>query len=151
MSFLLPLLTDRHRRARMIWCMVRHNWNFRTWSMIHWSDESLFFTYMTQDKSTQTEKHSLFTTKRLSKCSLWRSFSYGLRCISHEWNVNLITIRDNLYKDQYIRDLLRQVVVSHFDNQPEQFCVYGWKPQTSSFKSSNCISANGSFYVNFCI
>jgi hypothetical protein len=39
-------------------------------------------------------------------------------CISHDCKLDLVTIQGNLTGDQYIRDVLQPVVVSHFDNQP---------------------------------
>ena len=37
-------------------------------------------------------------------------------CISHDFQLDLITIQGNLTGDQYIRDVLQPVVVPHFDN-----------------------------------
>jgi hypothetical protein len=37
-------------------------------------------------------------------------------CISHDCKLDLVTIRGNLTGDQYIRDVLKPVVVPHFDN-----------------------------------
>ena len=42
-----PLLTDRHKQARLVWSGARRNWNHRTWRWIHWSDESRFLLHMT--------------------------------------------------------------------------------------------------------
>jgi len=39
-------------------------------------------------------------------------------CISHDCKLDLVTIQSNLTGDQYIRDVLQPVVVSHFDNHP---------------------------------
>ena len=39
-------------------------------------------------------------------------------CISHDCKLDLVTIQGNLNDDQYIRDVLQSVVVSHFDNHP---------------------------------
>ena len=39
-------------------------------------------------------------------------------CISHDCKLDLITIRGNLTGDQYNRDVLKPVVVPHFDNHP---------------------------------
>ena len=41
-----------------------------------------------------------------------------MRCISHHYKLDLITIRGNLSGDQYIKDVLQPVVVPHFDNHP---------------------------------
>jgi transposase len=39
-------------------------------------------------------------------------------CISHDCKLDLVTIQSNLTGDQYIRDVLKPVAVSHFDNHP---------------------------------
>ena len=39
-------------------------------------------------------------------------------CISHDCKLDLVTIQGNLTGDQYIRDVLKPVVVPHFDNHP---------------------------------
>jgi hypothetical protein len=39
-------------------------------------------------------------------------------CISHDCKLDLVTILDNLTGDQYIKDVLKPVVVPHFDNHP---------------------------------
>jgi transposase len=39
-------------------------------------------------------------------------------CISHDCKLDLVTIQSNLTGDQYMRDVLQPVVVSHFDNHP---------------------------------
>lgn len=38
--------------------------------------------------------------------------------ISHDCKMYLVTIRRNINSDQYIRDVLRAVVVPHFDSHP---------------------------------
>ena len=40
------------------------------------------------------------------------------RCVSRDCRLDLVTIRGNLTGDQYIREVLRPVVVPHFDNHP---------------------------------
>ena len=39
-------------------------------------------------------------------------------CVSHDCKLDLVTIRGNLTGDQYIREVLRPVVVPHIDNHP---------------------------------
>jgi hypothetical protein len=39
-------------------------------------------------------------------------------CIYHDCKLDLVTIQCNLTGDQYIRDVLQSVVVTHFDNHP---------------------------------
>jgi hypothetical protein len=39
-------------------------------------------------------------------------------CISHDCKLDLVTIRGNLIGEQYFRDVLKPVVVTHFDTHP---------------------------------
>ena len=45
-----PLLADRHRRTRLVWCLARRGWDLRTWRKIHWSDESRFLLHVTDGR-----------------------------------------------------------------------------------------------------
>jgi hypothetical protein len=45
-----PLLTDRHRRTRLAWCLARRDSNLKTWRKIHWSDESRFLLHVTDGR-----------------------------------------------------------------------------------------------------
>jgi transposase len=37
-----PLLTIRHKTARLQWSRDHMGWNIRSWKRVHWSDESPF-------------------------------------------------------------------------------------------------------------
>jgi transposase len=37
-----PLLTIRHKTARLQWARDHMGWNIRSWKRVHWSDESRF-------------------------------------------------------------------------------------------------------------
>ena len=37
-----PLLTIRHKTARLRWACDHMGWNIRSWKRVHWSDESRF-------------------------------------------------------------------------------------------------------------
>ena len=37
-----PLLTQRHKTARLQWAREHMGWNVRSWQRVHWSDESCF-------------------------------------------------------------------------------------------------------------
>ena len=60
--------------------------------------------------------------KDMAQDPLGRREHYGggsvmvVGCISHECKLDLVTIPGNLAGDQYIRDVLQPVAVSHFDN-----------------------------------
>jgi hypothetical protein len=42
-----PMLSDRHQRLCLAWCLARRCLNFRTWRRIYWSDESWFVLHVT--------------------------------------------------------------------------------------------------------
>ena len=60
-------------------------------------------------------------------------------CISrfYDCKLDLVTIRENLARNQNTRDILQPVVVPHFDKHPLA-CIYGWQPQAASLKGSDC-------------
>jgi hypothetical protein len=75
-----PLLSDRHRRSRLAWCLARRGWNFRTWRNIHWSDESRFLLHVTDGRMrVWRHKHTAYTPKEhQSNCPLRWRLSNGL-------------------------------------------------------------------------
>jgi hypothetical protein len=81
---------------------------------------------------------SLYLKEHPASCPLrWRR-SNGLGCISHDCQLEIITIQGNLTGDRYIRDVL-QPVVPYFDKHAlATMHVYkDDNAQASSFKSSN--------------
>lgn len=115
-----PMLTDRHKRLRLAWCMARIHWNLRTWRKIHWSDESRFLLHVTDGRTrVWRHKNTAYTPKNIMPTVAYGGGSVMVwGCISHDCKLDLITIRGNLTGAQYIRDVLQPVVVPHFDNHP---------------------------------
>ena len=115
-----PLLSDRHRRSRLPWCLARRGWNLRTWRKIHWSDESRFLLHVTNDRMrVWRHKNTAYNPRNIQPTVLYGGGSVMVwRCISHDCKVGLVTIQGNLTGDQYIRDVLQPVAVPHFDNHP---------------------------------
>ena len=70
------------------------------------------------DEGLETQKYSLYPKKHPVNCPYGGGSVMVWRCISHDWKLDLVTIQGNLTGDQYIRDVLQPVVVSHFDNHP---------------------------------
>ena len=66
----------------------------------------------------ETQKYSLCPKEHPANCSLRWRLSNGLGCISHDCNLDLVTIQGNRIGDQYIKDVLQPPVVPHFDNHP---------------------------------
>jgi hypothetical protein len=70
------------------------------------------------NEGLETQKYSLYLKEHTAKCPLRWRLSNRLGCISHDCKLDLVTIQGNLTGDQYIRDVLQPVVVSHFDYHP---------------------------------
>ena len=64
-------------------------------------------------------KNTAYTPRNIQPTVLYGGGSVMVwGCISHDCKLDLVTIQSNLTGDQYIRDVLQQVVVPHFDNHP---------------------------------
>jgi transposase len=70
------------------------------------------------DEGLETQMYSLYHKEHPANCPLRWRLSNGLGCISHDCKLDLVPIQGDLTGDQYIRDVLQPVVVSHFDNHP---------------------------------
>jgi hypothetical protein len=111
------MLSDRHQRLRLAWCLARHGLNLRTWRRIHWSDENQFLLHVIDGQMTiWRQKNTAYTPMNIqptvpyigSPVMIWR-------CIYHECNLDLVTIRGKITSYQYIVDVLQPVAL-HLDN-----------------------------------
>ena len=63
-----PLLTIRHKTAKLQWARDHMGWNIRSWQRVHWSDESRFLL-----NPVETEKYNISTrTYCGDNCVWWR-------------------------------------------------------------------------------
>ena len=115
-----PLLSNRHRRLRLAWCLARRGWNLRTWRKNHWSDESRFLLHVTDGRMrVWRHKNTAYSPRNIQPTVPYGGGSVMVwGCISHDCKLDLVTIQGNLTGDQYIRDVLQPVDVPHFDNHP---------------------------------
>ena len=61
-----PLLTDEHKRIRLLWCLARRGWNLRTWRRIHWSDESRLLLHVTDGRiRVRRHKGTAYTPRNI--------------------------------------------------------------------------------------
>ena len=97
-----PMLSDHHQRLCLAWCLARHGLNLRTWRRIHWSDENQFLIHVIDGQMTKVRRIPQGTSSQLCPVMIWR-------CISHDCNFDLVTIRGNLTSYQYIVDVLQPV------------------------------------------
>jgi hypothetical protein len=116
-----PMLSDRHQRLRLAWCLARRGFNLRTWRGIHWSDESRFLLNVTVGRiRVWWQNNTPYTIGNIQPTVPYGGGSVMIcGCISHDCKLGLVTIRGNLTCDQYIRDILQSVVVLHIDNHPQ--------------------------------
>ena len=101
------------------------------------------------DKGLETQKYSLYPKEHPASRPLRWRISNGLGCISHDCQLEIVTIQGNLTGDQYIRDLLQPVVVPYFDNHAlATMPVYmDGNAHASSYKSSNRLTPKRSRYL----
>jgi hypothetical protein len=114
------MLSDRHQRLHLTWCLARCGLNLRTWHRIHWSDERRFLLHVIDGRMrVWRQKNTVYAPGNTQPTVPYGGCSEIISgCISHDCKLDLGTIRGNLTGDQYIRDVLQPVVVLHFDNHP---------------------------------
>jgi hypothetical protein len=99
-----PILSDRHQRLRLAWCLAHRDVNLRTWRRIHWSAESRFLLHVT-DGRMRVYRQKYTTQEYPADCPLRWMLNSDMWCISHHCKLDLVTIRGNLTGDEYIRDV----------------------------------------------
>jgi hypothetical protein len=69
-----PMLSDRHQRLCLAWCLARRCLNFRTWRRIYWSDESWFVLHVTDGRMRiWRQKNMAYTSRNIQPTVLrWR-------------------------------------------------------------------------------
>ena len=142
------MLSDRHQRLCLTWCLARRYLNFRTWRRIYWSDESWFVLHVTDGRMrVGRQKNMGYTPRNIQPTVSYCGDSVMIWvCISHDCKLHLVTIRGNLTGDQYILRCLTNSCCSPI-RQPPTSCktyVYGWQRQAASFKGSNCLASKWS-------
>jgi hypothetical protein len=63
------------------------------------------------NEGLETQKYSLFPKEHPADCPVRWRLSNALGCIAHDCKLDLVTIQGNLTGDQYIRDVLKPVVI----------------------------------------
>ena len=62
------ILSDRHQRLRLSWCLVRRLFNLRTLCMIHWSDENRFLLHVTDGRMrVWRQKQMVYSQRRIRR------------------------------------------------------------------------------------
>lgn len=115
-----PALSDNHKRLRLQWCLARQQWNLRSWRRVHWSDESRFLLHVTDGRMrVWRHRNTAFVPRNIHPTVPYGGGSVMVwGCLSHDCKLALVTVRGNLNGEQYMQDILRPVVVPHFDHHP---------------------------------
>lgn len=138
-----PMLSNRHQRLRLAWCLAWCCLNLRTWRRIYLSDESWFDKLCScnrwANESLETEKYGVFPKEHPANCLLrWRlSNDMGMYLSwlqvelghhtrkSNRWSVHLRCLANSCCSP------IRQPPTSW------KTYVYRWQSQAASFKGSN--------------
>lgn len=112
-----PLLTQRHRQARLEWARARQNWNIRSWRRIHWSDESRFLLRHVDGRlRVWRSKGTAFSERNVKPTTAFGGGSVTVwACFSNDCKLPMHILNGTLTGLKYRDDILRDIVVPHFD------------------------------------
>ena len=115
-----PQLTLRHKAARLQWARDHMGWNVRSWQRVHWSDESRFLLNPVDGRvrvwgprNTALQQNHILGTTAFGGggVTVWGCFS--LNC-----KLDIFVLDGTLTGQKYLDQILRPLVVPHFDNHP---------------------------------
>jgi transposase len=129
-----PILTDRHKRARLNWAKERRTWTVEQWQNVVWSDEAALtlvqegkeYTWLKEGEDILDDKH-IQGTKKFGggKLMIWACMTF--KGMGHACKIDE-TMDSALYcqilKDELIQTLkyydfsIEQVIFQH-DNDPK--------------------------------
>ena len=114
-----PLLTQRHRAARLRWATYRQHWNARTWNRVLWSDESKFNLFMADGRmrvrrlQNEAYRDDCIVPRVQGgggSVLVWGCFSYHGKLQLHVWDERITGIS---YRDQIINGIIRPHFIAH--------------------------------------
>ena len=116
-AYVGPVLTPRHRQARLGWCQAHRRWAARQWNEVLFTDESRF-TLNKADGRMRVfrrvgERYSDACVKQVNR------FQRGVMVwggIKQDGKVGLVVIRGNMNAQRYINDVLNPVVIPYINN-----------------------------------
>ena len=130
-----PVLTRRHRQARLQWYHAHRRWLARQWNQVLFIDES-HFNLEKADGRVRVYQHvgERYSDACVTEVDRFRRGSVMV-CggINHQGKTDLVVIRGNLNAQGYINDVLRPVVVPFINNQngPVIFQLDNARPHTA--------------------
>lgn len=113
-----PLLTQRHRQARLEWARYHRHWNIRSWRRVHWTDESRFLLRhidgrmrVWRQRGTAYNQNNILGTTAFGGggVTVWGGFSYDCK-------LNLYVVDGTMTGQKYRNDVINAIIVPHFDN-----------------------------------
>lgn len=109
----VPLLTARHRRARLAYAYDHRNWNLREWTNVLFTDESRFNLYGNDRRPLVWRRRG----ERFRQNFVRPVVAYGGGSVmvwggvSRNWRTPLVIVRENLTARRYIDQILRPIVL----------------------------------------
>ncbi|MEW8548408.1 MAG: transposase [Candidatus Thiodiazotropha sp.] len=113
-----PLLTPRHKRARLNWAHDRRTWNLRSWRRVHWSDECKFVLRHTDGRMrVWRETNTAYADRNIVGTTAFGGGSITVwACFSYRCKLDMYVLNGTLTGVSYRDNILRDIVVPHFDN-----------------------------------
>ena len=119
--YVSPILTRRHRQARLQWCHAQRRWLACQWNQVLFSDESRF-TLEKADGRVRVYRRigGRYLDACVTEVDRFRRGSHGLGRINHQGKTDLDVIQSNFNAQGYINDVLRPVVVPFITIRTDQ-------------------------------
>lgn len=114
-----PVLTARHRNARLQWCTLHRRWLARQWHQVLFTDESRF-TLQKADgrKRVYRRRGERYADPCVLEVDRFRRGSVMVwGGISHDGKTDLVVVRGNLNAQMYRDNILAPVVIPHINRR----------------------------------
>jgi len=109
----VPMLTARHRRARLAYANAHRGWTLKQWGNVLFTDESRFNLYGSDRRPLVWRRHG----ERFRQNFVRPVVTYGggsvmvWGSVSRNWRTPLVIVRENLTARSYIDQILRPIVL----------------------------------------
>lgn len=115
----VPMLTMRHRRARLAYANAHRAWTFRQWGNVLFTDESRFALHGSDRRPLVWRRRG----ERFRQNFVRPIVAYGGGSVmvwggvSRDWRTPLVIVRENLTAQRYIDQILRPIVLRRRQHQ----------------------------------
>jgi hypothetical protein len=128
-----PMLSDRHQRLRLAWCLARRGLKLRTWRGIHWSDEIRFLLHVTVGRIRVWWQNNTPHTPKEHPALRWRiSNDMGVYLSWLQTGLGHHTRKPNMWS---VHQRYLTIKCCSANRQPPtscKTCVYGWQRQCTN-------------------